>query len=633
MNKLGTDADKSGNLTNEFQEVKAGRRVVLEFPISSSIPRCKTITAVVLDSRIVAARSSIDCAALLVPPRKAEEWIYSSEGGQWQLLASAGVSRLIVLLPNHHLLTHRVESESKLDQSAAARSTEDDELKKILRPLVLALAPKALFNIGVPDIPFLAYSDNVVQRVEIDVAYSSTTGLMMVEDVEIEESTSFPKSVPQGHGSSHLDSTCTNPTRTWRRRLIFQRMPNLIQTEVSLITYPCRRTPKERKRDNGSRSRKKKSSKEAETEGKRVVDHSRLVHKYLPPIVAGFVLISPYLDEYVRSHIRAKVLCVGVGGGALPTFLHNQFGFHIQVVDLDEVVLDLARKHFGLNDGPNFEVTVGDGLVVVTKIAARAVHEGLEDNDLLARWRNFSNEHEPHVCVSTPESTSEIARMQDTMCTVKQNLSPLSPISQENWAEEAEAQGRSGFSRDGIISDIMRCRGSKPNVVSQPGKSQGGNSPSKTTVQPTSNFQNNVDPRVEIIVVDVDTGDARSDLSSPPLAFLDKSFLLSARIALHEGGMLVMNVVPCGKEAYERVIGAMSASNFEEVYEIILDENVHHCVLFAISKPACYPWLQGPTVERVERLVSGRIIQRLTRLKGKSVPSPVAFDAGTSQKA
>lgn len=331
MNKLGADGDKSGNLTGDFQEVKAGRRVVLEFPVCSSIPRCKTITAVVLDSVIVAAGTPIDCAALLVPPQKAEEWIYSSEGGQWQLLASAGVSRLIVLLPNI-LPTQQVESENELDQLVAVRSTEDDELKKVLRPLVLALAPKALFKLGIPDIPFLAYSDNVVQRVEIDVAYSSITGLMMVEDVEVEESSLLSKSDSKEHGSSQLDSMCTNPTRTWRRRLIFQRMPNLIQTEVSLITYPCRGRPlKGRKRYNGSRSRKTKSSKEAETGEKRVVDHSRLVHQYLPPIVAGFVLISPFLDRYVRSHVRAKVLCVGVGGGALPTFLHNQFGFHIQV--------------------------------------------------------------------------------------------------------------------------------------------------------------------------------------------------------------------------------------------------------------------------------------------------------------
>jgi hypothetical protein len=56
-----------------------------------------------------------------------------------------------------------------------------------------------------------------------------------------------------------------------------------------------------------------------------------LVHKYLAPIVAGLVLVAPALEAWMELGKRVKVLALGIGGGALPIFLHKHFGFHVQV--------------------------------------------------------------------------------------------------------------------------------------------------------------------------------------------------------------------------------------------------------------------------------------------------------------
>jgi hypothetical protein len=57
------------------------------------------------------------------------------------------------------------------------------------------------------------------------------------------------------------------------------------------------------------------------------------------------------LAERRRKEGRyGSVLLVGLGGGALPTFLHRAFGFAVDCVELDETVVALAKKHFGFRD-------------------------------------------------------------------------------------------------------------------------------------------------------------------------------------------------------------------------------------------------------------------------------------------
>ncbi len=58
----------------------------------------------------------------------------------------------------------------------------------------------------------------------------------------------------------------------------------------------------------------------------------------------------------------ARVLIVGVGGGTLPSFLHKHYpAMHIDAVDIDPDVVDVAKKLFGLAEDALLRVHVADG--------------------------------------------------------------------------------------------------------------------------------------------------------------------------------------------------------------------------------------------------------------------------------
>lgn len=133
-----------------------------------------------------------------------------------------------------------------------------------------------------------------------------------------------------------------------------------------------------------------------------VVDHSQLACDYHKGIVAGLSLIQPHLSSLAqtapsltessdaRQHCeqmsqpseqqpqqqsrgqdpakspdrqsdgfwrsRPQAMVVGLGGGGLPVFLNQHCGMDVQSVELDPVVVDLARRHFGFADSATLQV-------------------------------------------------------------------------------------------------------------------------------------------------------------------------------------------------------------------------------------------------------------------------------------
>ncbi len=123
------------------------------------------------------------------------------------------------------------------------------------------------------------------------------------------------------------------------------------------------------------------------------VDHSHLACDYHKGIVAGLSLIQPHLitlaqiaqqDSQQASQqsnsqphqqdqqsakpqdvlgqsqggpsSRPQAMVVGLGGGGLPVFLNKHCGMDVQSVELDPVVVDLARRHFGFADSASLQV-------------------------------------------------------------------------------------------------------------------------------------------------------------------------------------------------------------------------------------------------------------------------------------
>lgn len=203
-------------------------------------------------------------------------------------------------------------------------------LEEKLTPLLFALSPKSCFEKGLPKVVFLRYEDDLISSVVVEVCVGGLVGEMVVEDVELE-----------GFEG-----------REFRRRLRFKRMPNLVQTQVRIF-------PKGRSGYVG-------------LEGvESFLDFGVLVHPYLVPMVEGVSLITGYLDERIRCGFRPKALCLGVGGGALLGFLSSHLGFEVIGVEADEVVLRVARQHFGLDDCDGLvRVCLGDAIEFLEKFAS-----------------------------------------------------------------------------------------------------------------------------------------------------------------------------------------------------------------------------------------------------------------------
>ncbi|KAL5569549.1 hypothetical protein UlMin_026124 [Ulmus minor] len=316
-----------------FETISPSRFITFTFPNPSHSTSLLRIA--VLDSPSQPHDSPL-VAALFVPEHRESDWIFSTEKGHLQLLLnSSGVSRLI-LVGNEPKEGHRLPSLYR--RQATNHSSYNDELEVSLKPLLLALSPKSCFEHGIPEIPILSYEDNVIRSGILGRFSGSLVGEMLVEDVELE-------------GGNEV-GFCSK--REFRRRLRFKRMPNLIQTQVRIVP------------EVGFDS---DCVQIGEVEFR--IDNGVLVHPYLAPMVASLGLISSSIEERICSGLMPRALCLGVGGGALLTFLRTQLDFKVMGLESDEQVLRVARQYFGLQDGELLKVCVGDAMEFIHKLARR----------------------------------------------------------------------------------------------------------------------------------------------------------------------------------------------------------------------------------------------------------------------
>lgn len=82
------------------------------------------------------------------------------------------------------------------------------------------------------------------------------------------------------------------------------------------------------------------------------VDRRRLVLAYTRAAMIGLAVVP---------HPR-KILVVGLGGGAMPTFLRRNFpDATIDLAELDPAVMDVAKRFFFFAEDVNMKVHIGDG--------------------------------------------------------------------------------------------------------------------------------------------------------------------------------------------------------------------------------------------------------------------------------
>ncbi|KAL4396187.1 hypothetical protein AHAS_Ahas01G0066800 [Arachis hypogaea] len=317
-----------------FESIHPSRFICFTIPN----PSCSDslLRVAVLDSHIQPADDSPQVGGMLVPDGREADWIFSTKSGHSQLLySSQGISRLI-LVGNQ---PKEGDCTSNIYHRPLECSLHQQGFEVWSKPLLLALSPRSLFKNGIPEIALLNYEDNLISSVVIHRCVGYLVGEMLVEDVEIE--------MESENGVHH-----SSLKREFRRRLRFKRMPNLIQTEIHIV-------PETDHSCDGV------SIKDVEF----MLDHRVLVHPYLAPMVASLSLISENIARQIQDGFKPKALCLGVGGGALLTFLTTQLGFEVTGVENDGEVLSVAKHYFGLEADESIRVVIGDGIEFTKKIA------------------------------------------------------------------------------------------------------------------------------------------------------------------------------------------------------------------------------------------------------------------------
>ncbi|KAJ3670827.1 hypothetical protein LUZ60_008253 [Juncus effusus] len=300
-----------------------------------SRPYSDPLRIAVLDSPLRLAPPPVT-AAMFVPPGREHDWIFSTLAGHLSLIISSSVSRLVLIGSVPEQLPKPYMKVSPPDLNA---------LESSIMPLLLALCPQIAFRKStLPRVPFLSFEDSAIRIVPKEIIVGSIVGDMIVEDVAIENSNS--------------DS---NDSIEIRRRLRFKRMPNLIQTQVLLSPNLPSCSTSDSNSDWLS---------VLDSESIRVKNGS-LVQPYLAPMVAGLSLISHSLMEKLTIKTKPRCLCLGVGGGDLLMCLNSKLGFDVIGVEIDPVVLDVAKKHFDLVEDEFLHVHIGNGIQIINEFALK----------------------------------------------------------------------------------------------------------------------------------------------------------------------------------------------------------------------------------------------------------------------
>ncbi|GJP79418.1 hypothetical protein CLOP_g9652, partial [Closterium sp. NIES-67] len=481
-------------------------------------------TATVLDATpAMLDGASLPCAVFLVPQGMNRDWLYAAEEGQWQLVESANAQRLILVQQN---------------EQPGQKPLPMAQVQEELSPLVLQLAPDFCKKTRYA-IPYMTTETAAVTGTLVAEVVSPLTGAILV-----------------------LDDVSSPPQCT--RKLVFRRNPNLVQSDAALLPAPPTRPAAAHDEESGSTGTgasggvaktggKKGGAGGAEKQGKGaaaaaglttagvskkgrraaakaarkqqaaeeggvvqwVVDHGQLASQYHGAMVAGLSLVAPHMEARERSSAQLTAAVIGLGGGALPMFLRQHFPFtRITVAELDAVMAQVARDHFGFVHDSVLQLHIGDGVALIHSIAAAQCCTQGGDDGGAEDGRVAAVEHAAAVLSLTREA-------------------------------EPGTRGQEGV----LVAE------------------EGG--------------------KLDVIFVDADSDDPSTGMSCPAQVFLEPHFLQSARAALSENGMLVLNVVARASTKYKEAVVAVRKV-FPAVYDLDVDGDINR-VLFAL--PAVPPAL------------------------------------------
>lgn len=251
-------------------------------------------------------------AIFIVPHGSETAWLYGSSEGRRQLAASANFRRLVIVA------MHRNQ-----------RYTDMQAVQSELSSMVMDLAPP-----GMPanqQVPFLSVGGDLGWREEVSRGVSELSGEYCVENVKGEDGELY-------------------------RRLVFLSNAALVQSESRLVS------------SNIASSHKKKNKKKVKPTAAPTtssaclsVDSGFLCCAHHEVMVAGLAMLGVGMPQ--NKDVPVSVLLVGLGGGGLPQFLRDFVpSVNVEVIELDPVVMEVAKEWFGFRPDDRLTVTLGDGL-------------------------------------------------------------------------------------------------------------------------------------------------------------------------------------------------------------------------------------------------------------------------------
>ncbi|DBB16766.1 TPA: hypothetical protein ACH3X3_015005 [Trebouxia sp. C0006] len=428
--------------TAQFDQLKPGRRCVVSLPQSAARVSGRDMssdgngegnhsarfTAAVLDVGAAAAKQAVrDCAVFIVPQGREHEWLFSSPEGQGQVAQGCSAKRVVLVSLNR-------------GHTFGGMKAVQGELS----PLVMDLAPIASRRLEAA-IPFMTTQEGIGSRTVLEEAESALTGRISIEDVTV-----------QNDGAP--DTVLRRMVFTSNRNLVQSEAVLRSSTENGQTTEASPATEaSERSTDaavpgtstNGKLGKAKwKAAKQkansgsegpsAATHGTQAlsVDHSHLACDYHKGIIAGLSLIQPHLVTLARiaqqdsqqasqqsngqpyqhdrqsekpqdvlgqsqegPSSRPQAMVVGLGGGGLPVFLNKHCGMDVQSVELDPVVVDLARRHFGFADSANLQVNLHfDELTALFLLFSCCIVRHAVWCALRPSWMHFCGARLPPAC-------------------------------------------------------------------------------------------------------------------------------------------------------------------------------------------------------------------------------------------
>ncbi|KAL6517861.1 hypothetical protein OROMI_033562 [Orobanche minor] len=289
------------------------------------------LTMTILDSPAKHSGDISSVAVIFVPPYRESDPIFSTEGC-FQILLEKRFQRVI-------LIGNDVSTSEKPSNFHRLNPISFEERKSLIaywNHNITKFCPNSAF-----EVKFLTCKDdNVIAReFNEDDLKGEIVGNMFVCNVEIDSRKSYSNE------------------REFRRRLFFKQTLDFVQCEMILI--PVEAIDAYSDVDLGK--------------DKFVVDTMVLIQPHLIAMVNSISLISAYLGERIQGGSKPRVLCLGVGGGALVTFLTDVLKFDVVGVEADYAVLEVARVFFDLEQGQFLRLIVGNGIKLVEQLAFQEV--------------------------------------------------------------------------------------------------------------------------------------------------------------------------------------------------------------------------------------------------------------------